>query len=101
MVLQAPSPPWYWERKRGIMDQYLIWEGTHPFYGGEIRKYKFENGYGATVLRNRASNGGPELWELSVTKDGKITYDTPITDDVIGWLEWDEVDLYLEQIKNL
>ncbi|GAI77634.1 unnamed protein product, partial [marine sediment metagenome] len=47
-----------------------------------------------------------DLWELAVLKgnekDGwSLTYDTPITDDVIGYLSENEVGNYLERIEYL
>ena len=47
---------------------------------------RFANGYGISVIRNQYSYGGRDgLFELAVLDDmGWITYDTPVTDDVIG-----------------
>jgi len=77
--------------------------------GGIQRLYRFENGFGASVVQNTYSYGGNEgLWELAVLKfsgpdikDYKLTYDTPITDDVIGHLNEAEVEEYLEKIEAL
>lgn len=71
--------------------------------------YRFENGYGASVICTPYSFGGPEgLKELAVIKfygpgerDWHINYDTPITDDVLGYLTDEEVEGYLELIKGL
>ena len=42
------------------------------------------------------------LYELAVFgKDGGITYDTPITDDVLGYLSEEEIEKTLTDIKNL
>lgn len=52
---------------------------------------EFENGYGISAVY---LNGA---WEIAVLKDGSLCYDTPITDDVIPGLEWDDVlDLALD-----
>jgi hypothetical protein len=50
--------------------------------------YKFDNGYGVSIVRNEISYGGKEgLFELAVLdENGEITYDTEITDDVVGYL---------------
>jgi len=65
-------------------------------------RYDFKNGYGASVIRKPYSYGGSEgLWELAVTHNGAITYDTPITGDVIGWLTQSEVIAHLLKIKEL
>lgn len=70
--------------------------------GNERYIFQFANGYGASVIRNSQSYGGPEgFYELAILKDGKINYKTPITNDVIGWLDPDEVEELLDKIKAL
>ena len=72
------------------------------FNGGVQRLFEFDNGYGASVIRHRGSYGFAQgKWELAVLQDNDITYNTPITDDVIGHLTWSEVQSYLQQIKEL
>lgn len=74
--------------------------------------FKFDNGYGASVIFHKmgsivATYGTEENpFELGVlcnfTEDGyELCYDTPITDDVIGYLTEKEVEEYLEKIENL
>ena len=70
--------------------------------------FEFENGYGASVIKHYGSYGYEEdLFELAVLKfnnkkfDYTLVYDTPITDDVLGYLTNEKVMEYLEQIKNL
>ena len=55
---------------------------------GVAARMMFENGYGVSVVRHSFSYGGEAgLYELAVLDvDGEITYDTPVTDDVIGHL---------------
>ena len=70
------------------------------------RKWFFDNGYGASVIRHKWSMGYEDgLYELAVIKgtpdSWKITYNTPITDDVVGCLTPREVVGYLKRIKNL
>lgn len=76
---------------------------TSPVYDGVRKEFKFENGYGASVVRHSFSYGGKKgLWELAVLdKNGDLCYDTPITSDVIGHLNDPEVDRILEEIKRL
>jgi len=70
--------------------------------GGDHWRFEFPNGYGASVIRHAYSYGGPAgLWEIGVTVDGLLTYDTPITDDVIGRLDEDEVAETLDAIAAL
>lgn len=69
----------------------------------EYRKvYKFDNGYGASVVCNSGSYGGKDgLFEVAVLKGDAICYDTDITGDVIGWCGFAEVAEILERVKNL
>ena len=79
---------------------------THPnlgHIGGIQARITFNNGYGASVVRSEYTYGGSDgLYELAVLgKDGHITYDTPITNDVIGYLKEEEVTSILKQIQML
>lgn len=72
-------------------------------YGFGLRYvFLFENGYGASVVKNIFSYGNTRnLFELAVLKDGQICYETEITDDVIGYLTNRQVLRILERIKEL
>lgn len=68
--------------------------------------YRFPNGYGASVIMNTISKGFEDgLWELAVVyfKNNQmyLTYNTPITSDVIGYLTDQDVESLLIQIENL
>ena len=73
------------------------------FPNGIQRIYKFENGYGASVVMHNGSYGGKKgLWELAVLDEaGELCYHTPITQDVIGHLNDTELQKILEEIKEL
>ena len=56
----------------------------------------FPNGFGASVIRGTYTYGGDRgLFELGVIRgvpsDWHLTYDTPVTSDVVGFLTADEV----------
>ena len=76
---------------------------TRPINGGTQRRYRFANGYGASVVNHSFSYGGAAgLWELAVTDHaGKLDYSTPITDDVLGHLSETKVQEILTQIAAL
>jgi hypothetical protein len=72
---------------------------------------KFPNNYGASIVQHSFSYGGKQgLWELAVIQyaegetdiyNFKLTYKTPITQDVLGYLEEIEVNEVLDQIEAL
>lgn len=70
---------------------------------GYHKMYKFDNGYGASVVSNNFSYGGDRgFFEVAVLDAaGNITYDTPITGDVLGYLDFDGVAKTLREIQNL
>jgi hypothetical protein len=66
------------------------------------QRINFDNGYTASVVCNEFSYGGElGLYEIAVMHEGKIVYDTPVTDDVIGNLTQEGVEKVLWQIQNL
>lgn len=78
---------------------------TRPLYDGIQHRYRFPNGYGASVVRHYGSYGSDQgLWELAVTvnaEDDRLTYATPITDDVLGRLTEADVASTLNAIAAL
>jgi len=60
---------------------------------GAAARIMFENGYGVSVVCHSFSYGGDVgLYELAVLDtDGEITYDTDVTDNVIGHLTPEKV----------
>jgi hypothetical protein len=60
---------------------------------GVQAKIMFKNGFGASVVKSSFSYGGKNgLYEIAVLDtDGEITYDTDVTDDVIGHLTPEQV----------
>ena len=75
----------------------------HPNHiEGVQARITFENGYGASVVKSPYTYGGDNgLYELAVFKDGEITYATPITDDVIGYLRPEDVTDVMTKIQQL
>ena len=74
--------------------------------------YFFSNGYGISVINIIGTNGlhysytkNKDQYEIAVLEGNKessrITYDTPITDDVIGYLGIEEVYKIMEEIEKL
>lgn len=65
--------------------------------------YQFPNGYGASIVCHEFSYGHQDgLFEVAVLdKDGDLCYDTPITSDVLGHLNFYQVAMILKQIESL
>lgn len=85
-------------------EKYLI--DKSYLFGGVKYVFRFDNGYGASVIKHAYSYGHEEdLWELAVLEfdhgEEYLCYDTEITDDVIGHLTDEKVHTYLNQIKEL
>lgn len=76
---------------------------VHPAGDGVQARIQFENGYGASVVRNAFSYGNEGgLFELAVfDSTGEITYRTPITQDVLGYLTEEDVTTTLKLIQEL
>lgn len=55
-----------------------------------------------SVIRSSMTYGGNEgLFELAMLRNDKCCYDTPITDDVIGWLDEQGVLDILEDVQRI
>ena len=67
----------------------------------------YNNGFGISIVKFFASYGGTDdLWELAVIEDDdkggyNLTENTPITDEVIGYLTEQEVIDYSEKVRLL
>lgn len=74
-------------------------------YGGTQTLHRFENGYGASVIRGGRAYGGLELAVVKYLsndpEDFELCYDTPITDDVLGYLKEEDIPEILKRIENL
>lgn len=70
--------------------------------GGKSARVHFPNGYGASIVCHDGSYGGDQgLFEVAVLRGDSIAYDTPVTSDVIGWLNPGDVESVLKQIETL
>lgn len=72
------------------------------YHNGECWIFSFDNGYGASVITGGTAycNEG-QPYELAVLEHGELCYDTPVADDVIGYLTSDEVYDLLDRIEQL
>ena len=74
-----------------------------PFMVGKKVRMQFDNGYGVSVVSHTYSYGGKDgLYEVAVLdKNGDLTYETPITSDVLGYLEPEQVTEIMEKVQSL
>ena len=99
----------YTQLKYDQFDKYIFEAKSVRYIDSEELQYifKFENGYGASVVKNIGSYGNrQDLFELAVIifvgeYDWDLCYSTEIADDVIGYLNNEQVIELLEKIKNL
>lgn len=62
----------------------------------------FNNGYGVSVVNGAgAYSDDMKPYEVAVFKDGDICYDTPITNDVIGYCDNDDVTEIMIKVQQL
>ena len=71
--------------------------------GGVQSRIQFDNGYGASVVKTPYTYGGDKgLYELAVLdSEGHLTYATPVTNDVIGYLRPEDVTDVMKKIQQL
>ncbi len=79
-----------------------------PLNDGHQVVVQFGNGYGASIVRGPYTYGGRDgLYELGVilfdveSGEWHLTYDTPVTNDVIGHLTEEDVERTLVEIHDL
>ena len=79
-------------RAKNTFQPYAIFERE----GGQVEKFQFINGWGASVACHNHSYGGTDgLYELA-----EINPNGHIVDDVKGYLTFAEVDSYMRDIAE-
>jgi hypothetical protein len=79
----------------------LDWRPHRVGMGGEQAIINFPNGYGASCLRGGMFYTKGGTYEIGVLHNGKLTYKTHITSDVLGYLPEEEANKVLRQIAAL
>lgn len=71
--------------------------------GDHFERVMFANGYGVSIVRHSFSYGGTSgLFEVAVLDaNGELTYSTPVTDEVLGWLDVAGVLDAMRQVNDL
>lgn len=78
----------------------------HKIKDGVQARHFFDNGYGVSVVQFPGSYGfQDDLYEVAIlqgTEDNwSITYDTPITDDVLGHRDEEDINIILQEVQAL
>ena len=78
----------------------------HKIQDGIQAKHFFDNGYGVSVVKFPGSYGfQDDLYEVAIlqgTEDKwEITYDTPITNDVLGHRDEQDINIILKEVQAL
>ncbi len=73
----------------------------HLIGDGVQARMDFDNDYGVSVVKFSGSYGYPHLWEVAILYKGSLTYNTPITDDVLGHQTDQDVTDIMERVQAL
>lgn len=73
-----------------------------PHFRGKMRQGLFENGYGVSVI----PEGDGETYELAVLTHSngnkqQLSYDTPVTNDVIRYATLNAINTLIDKVRNL
>jgi hypothetical protein len=82
-------------------DSAKYYYGSHGVY---FKRIAFDNGYAVSIVSHRNSYGGHDgNFEVAVmcADNNQLVYDSPITNDVLGHLDFAEVAETIEKVRAL
>jgi hypothetical protein len=71
-----------------------------PYFMQQARM-EFDNKYGISVVNGQGAYCSEGTYEVGITFEGALTYDTHITDDVIGHQSPKEITEIMKDIQEL
>lgn len=75
---------------------------SHPTSIGTQAKMNFSNNFGISVIKCLGSYGyEKDLWEVGVLYNGSLTYNTDITNDVLGYQTEQDVTNVMKKVQML
>jgi hypothetical protein len=79
---------------------------SHCIDNGIAAKLFFDNGYGVSVVQFPGSYGYEEgLYEVAILKgsadDYDLCYDTPVSDDILGHRDEEDVENIIKEVESL
>jgi hypothetical protein len=74
----------------------------HPIGNGLQATMNFDNDYGVSVVKFNGSYGfNRDLWEVAILYKDALTYNTDITDDVLGYQRDQDVTDVMKKVQAL
>ncbi len=74
----------------------------HPIGNGLQVVMNFDNDYGVSVVKFNGSYGyHQDLWEVAILYKDELTYNTDITDDVLGYQTEQDVTDVMKMVQAL
>lgn len=74
---------------------------SHPNdRGGKIAQCRFLNDYGLSVINGEGAYCTADTFEEAILHDGGITYNTPLTNDVLSTQSKEDINLLIKEVKS-
>ena len=81
---------------------------SHSSGDGLMARFNFKNGFGVSVVRFKITNDSygsytdnEQEWEVAILKNDELTYETNLTNDVIGHQSEEDVSNIMKKIQGL
>lgn len=73
----------------------------HPVNGFDnIAQCEFPNGYGLSVVNGEYACCKKDTYEVGILHNGELTYNTPLTDDVLPDVSPERIDELIATVKS-
>lgn len=72
---------------------------AHPL-GGKRARLTLDNGYGISVVNGPRFYCNKDSFEVAILKDEQITYNTPLTNDVLGYQTPEDINNILKELES-
>lgn len=74
---------------------------SHPNNrGGKIAQCRFPNDYGLSVINGEGAYCTADTFDVTILHDGGITYNTPLTNDVLSSQSKEDINLLIKEVKS-
>lgn len=71
----------------------------YPVFDKHAR-HDFPNGYGISVLTGKHAYCDDNTYEVAIMHNGKLCYNTPLTDDVLGYQTKEDINKILAKLEG-